>query len=327
MLAADNHNSVLGIREYACRAGAKVRYIPLDSHLRLHKTGLKKREGHCLLAYPAQSNFSGVKHSTNLIARAHAASYDVLLDAAAFVPTNPMDLSTMKPDYVPISFYKMFGYPTGIGALVTKQSALRKLRKRWFAGGTVHYSSVASSSYTLAPGAQAWEDGTLNFLAMPAVLEGLDFLENIGMRRIRRHVSHLTEGLLGGMLALAHSNGSKAVVIHGPRDMHSRGGTVAFDVRDVDGQRIDTREVETFLASCGISVRSGCFCNPGCAERAYGLEQGVLKECGVEGADVDEVGECLGVKLGSLRVSVGTATVQKDVDRFLEVLEEFVTKL
>jgi len=39
----------------------------------------------------------------------------VLLDAAAFVPTNPLDLSVVQPDFVVISFYKMFGYPTGVG--------------------------------------------------------------------------------------------------------------------------------------------------------------------------------------------------------------------
>jgi len=45
--------------------------------------------------------------------KAHEHGWDVLLDAAAFVPTNPLDLSQVKPDFVPVSFYKMFGYPTG----------------------------------------------------------------------------------------------------------------------------------------------------------------------------------------------------------------------
>ena len=36
-----------------------------------------------------------------------------------------------------VSFYKMFGYPTGVGALVAKKSFLAKLRKPYFCGGTV----------------------------------------------------------------------------------------------------------------------------------------------------------------------------------------------
>jgi hypothetical protein len=37
----------------------------------------------------------------------------VVLDAAAHAPTHSLDLSRTKPDFVTISFYKMFGYPTG----------------------------------------------------------------------------------------------------------------------------------------------------------------------------------------------------------------------
>jgi molybdenum cofactor sulfurtransferase len=36
-----------------------------------------------------------------------------------------------------VSFYKMFGYPTGVGALVARKSFLAKLRKPYFSGGTV----------------------------------------------------------------------------------------------------------------------------------------------------------------------------------------------
>ena len=51
--------------------------------------------------------------------------WDVIVDAAAFVPTSRLDLSVWKPDFVPISFYKMFGYPTGIGALLARRDGAR----------------------------------------------------------------------------------------------------------------------------------------------------------------------------------------------------------
>lgn len=38
-----------------------------------------------------------------------------------------------------VSFYKMFGYPTGVGALIAKKSFLAKLRRKWFSGGTVDF--------------------------------------------------------------------------------------------------------------------------------------------------------------------------------------------
>ncbi len=116
-----------------------------------------------LFAYPAQSNFSGVQHPLEWIARAQAKGWDVLLDAAAFVPTNPLDLSQYHPDFVDISFYKMFGYPTGVGCLIVKHTALAKLKRPWFAGGTVEVVSIQGNGYSLHEGYAAFEDGTIKF--------------------------------------------------------------------------------------------------------------------------------------------------------------------
>ena len=99
VLTYDNHNSVNGIREFARKKGAEVKYVPinlpvmrvdenvLDSYLNGSKAG-----GHNLFAYPAQSNYSGVQHPLEWIARAQAKGWTVLLDVAAFVPTNSLDL-------------------------------------------------------------------------------------------------------------------------------------------------------------------------------------------------------------------------------------------
>ena len=35
-----------------------------------------------------------------------------------------------------LSYYKIFGYPTGLGALVARRDALARLRPRYFGGGT-----------------------------------------------------------------------------------------------------------------------------------------------------------------------------------------------
>ena len=74
-----------------------------------------------LFAFPAQSNFTGVKHPLDLVARAHDRGWDVVLDAAAFVSTNRLRLREVQPDFVSVSFYKMFGYPTGVGCLLVRK--------------------------------------------------------------------------------------------------------------------------------------------------------------------------------------------------------------
>jgi selenocysteine lyase/cysteine desulfurase len=112
-LGADNHNSVNGVREYAARAGAPVHYLPLDAELRLDAPverlrAIAEREGAGIFAYPAQSNFSGVRHPLALVRAARAAGWTVLLDAAAWVPTSALSLRAVPADFVVLSFYKMF---------------------------------------------------------------------------------------------------------------------------------------------------------------------------------------------------------------------------
>ena len=69
------------------------------------------------------------------------------VDAAAFVPTNALDLSRWNPDFVSLSFYKMFGYPTGVGCLLARKQALVKLIRPWFAGGTISITSVQGEGW------------------------------------------------------------------------------------------------------------------------------------------------------------------------------------
>ena len=105
LLSFDNHNSVNGIREFAIAAGATVCYAPVTvPDLRLDIGRLTDLLDEAtpgvphLFAFPAQSNFSGVKHPLELIAAAQARGWDVLLDAAAFVATNPLNLRQVKPE-------------------------------------------------------------------------------------------------------------------------------------------------------------------------------------------------------------------------------------
>src|SRR5258708_1429055 len=153
VLPADNHNSMNGVREYARRAGAPVESLPLRGDLRLDDAEARLislgRTG--LFAFPAQSNFSGVRHPLSLAARAQALGFRVLLDAAALVPTCPLSLRACPVDFVAVSFYKIFGYPTGVGALVARRDALEALRRPWFAGGTVTYASVQLERHQFRP--------------------------------------------------------------------------------------------------------------------------------------------------------------------------------
>ena len=87
-----------------------------------------------------------------------------------------------------LSFYKMFGYPTGVGALVARKEALAKLHRPWFAGGTINVASVQADRFVLAAAPRAFEDGTLDFTNIPAVELGLDLLESVGIETVHGRV-------------------------------------------------------------------------------------------------------------------------------------------
>ena len=56
--------------------------------------------------------------------------------------TNRLDLSSWQRDFVPLSCYKIFGYPTGVEFLLARKAALAKLRRPWYADGTITLSST-----------------------------------------------------------------------------------------------------------------------------------------------------------------------------------------
>ena len=242
LLTFDNHNSVNGIREFAHARGAEVTYIPASlPDMRVDESMLEQAwdkarpGGNNLFAYPAQSNFSSVQHPLEWIERAHAKGWDVLLDAAAFAPTNRLDLSRCKPDFVPLSFYKIFGYPTGIGALIAHRDNLHKLHRPWFAGGTITVASVQGDKYYLAEGHAAFEDGTVDYLNIPAVEIGLRHIERIGIDTIHERVRCLTGWLLENLTAMHHSTGVPLARVYGPTSIEKRGGAVTVNFFDKNG--------------------------------------------------------------------------------------------
>ena len=334
LLTFDNHNSVNGIREFDRAHGAETTYLPVvPPDLRVDEAHLDRalaRAGrHNLFAYPAQSNFSGVQHPLEWVPRAQARGWDVLVDAAAFVPTNRLDLSRVQPDYVALSFYKMFGHPTGVGVLIARHRALRKLHRPWFSGGTITVASVQSDRHVLAVGAAAFEDGTLDYANIPAVDAGLTFLEEVGLDRIHERVRCLTGWLLETLAVLHHANARPLARVYGPLTTDRRGATVAFNLHDAGGGIIPHHTVETRAAEAGISLRTGCFCNPGAGEAALGLSAGELDRCFASSGDRmtrEEFGQCLngGTGPGAVRVSLGLASTFADAHAFVTFVRRFL---
>lgn len=334
LLTFDNHNSVNGIREYARARGATIHYAPVNPpEMRIDaeklEAFLSAGQGgkNNLFAYPAQSNFSGVQHDLAWVERAHSLGWDVFLDAAAFVPTNRLDLGTVRPDFMCISFYKIFGYPTGVGALIARREALAKLHRPWFAGGTITVASVQGDRYYLHTGAEGFEDGTLNYLTLPAVEIGMRHIAHIGYDTIHRRVASLTGWLLEQLAGLQHSNGAPVVKIYGPLDTEMRGGTITLNFFDPQGHFVDHLRVEERANRLNLSIRTGCFCNPGGGELALGLSASELNTCFAlkPRMEFSDFRRCIDDKsTGAVRISVGLVTNFADCYALAAFARQFI---
>jgi len=237
-----------------------------------------------------------------------------------------LDLSRFTPDFVVLSFYKLFGYPTGLGALIVRREALSKLQRPWFAGGTITVASVQASTHYMAEGHAAFEDGTVDYLNIPAIEIGLRHIAEVGYDAIHERVVCLTGWLLSNLSEMKHSTGEPLARIYGTLDTEMRGGTIAANFYNKDGVAFDHRYIEEEANKLNISLRTGCFCNPGAGEVALELEEFELVACfsqprNKQRLSFDDFALCFdGQESGAVRISVGIASNFADVQHFLNFM-------
>ena len=108
-----------------------------------------------------------------------------------------------------------------------------------------------------------------------------------------------------------------------------RGGTVTLNFYDPDGHLLDYRRVEELAGGSGISLRTGCFCNPGAGETAEGLTEDDMLAGVDAGADMtlprflQFIQHRGGKSAGAIRVSLGLVSNFADVDRFVQFAAGF----
>ena len=359
-----NHNSVLGIREVALDQGASFEPIPesemsdgtcnelfggapcgngAGAHRKTVLLTEFPESTYNLFAYPALDNFAGVKYPLEWINMFHEKSrgeagtgnWLVLLDSAAFVPTHTLDLSRYPADFVSLSFYKMFGYPTGLGALLVRNEVTELMQKTFFGGGTVSISSCDKHFCQLMQNpCSKFEDGTISFLAIAEVEQGLRALENVtgtprgaDMSAITNHTWALTRWLYEQLAAARHANGRPVFRIHGkhtdPDARHVQGSIVNLLVLRPDGSVVGYHEVQEKTANEHLHVRTGCNCNPGACYDYLGVTSDEVIRYSLEKTschdEFDETKE--GKPLGAVRVSIGYLTTFEDVYVFARVMK------
>ncbi|KAJ8084791.1 hypothetical protein PM082_003568 [Marasmius tenuissimus] len=335
ILGTDAHNSLHGIRQFAAKRGASVLYIPSTPQggfelkvaqelLEQHRPSRGRRGStSSLFAITGQSNITNTKNPLSTIKYAATLGYSTLLDAAALAPTSSISLEDIPVDAMAVSFYKMFGYPTGVGGLVIKKSFLEQLQRPWFAGGNVDVVQVPGEFVTMSKvHHECFEDGTINYLMLSAVTEGLRFLSAC-LPLLPLRLSCLTGYLATSLSQLKHESTGKPVVrilsripqkrLRALGQQSDTGSTVSLIFLSPSGEIISNSFVEHSASKANISLRTGCMCNPGGAAAILGLSKDLSQfkfEPGVSRKDVEET---VGREIGVVRISLGLGSNFQDV--------------
>ncbi|KZV97539.1 PLP-dependent transferase [Exidia glandulosa HHB12029] len=336
ILPADAHNSVHGIRVFAETKGAEVKYygsgprggVDLDDFKSV-LSGISENgsSSPSLVVITGQSNVTSAKAPLAemlSVARANGSKIYTLLDAAALAPTSIISLRKTPVDACAVSFYKICGYPTGLGALIVKRTFSRNVMRRvWFAGGTVTAVQVPGSgprSY------QLWEDGTLNYLGIPAIRAGLA-LVSCYRKDLPERLTILTHYLSSGLERVVYANGAPLVhIVSTLPDLAkpgASGSAVSCIFLNSTGTPLRNDVVERSARRARIALRTGCMCNPGAV---FGL----LHLSGRFATQHQEAGELLfkgDSSFGLVRISLGIASNFEDVWRVLNWAERDVTAL
>lgn len=331
----DAHTSVVGVREVAksARCFTSNREVeewigssePSTAYARAEETGL------ALFAYPAQSNMTGHRLPNSWpqrIRSSHRNCY-VLLDAASYLTTGRLDLGNhrLAPDFISLSFYKIFGFPD-LGALIVRKDAIEILKsRRYFGGGTVDMIIDLDASWHAMKNESVHdvlEDGTLPFHNIVALEHALAVQKQLfgSASQISQHVSYLSSWLYRELSGLQHHNGKPVVQVHKEDhsthgDPSSQGPIIAFSILDSDGEYMGKSQIETLAIVCGIQLRTGGVCNPGGIASMLQLQSWELRRNFSEGVRCGNEIDVLGGKpTGIIRVSLGAMTTMIDVQVF-----------
>ena len=197
-----------------------------------------------LLAITQVSNvFGSVQDVKGMTKIAHRNSIKVLIDGAQSAGHMPVDLKDIGCDFFATSGHKGLLGPQGTGVLYVKEPEV--LESASVGGGTV--SDVSESTYTLEPSPACFEAGTPNIPGVIGLGRAVEYVEKIGISKIKKHEMNLSREAAKRLSELEH------VEVYGPENSL---GIVPFNVRGLNAHDVALILDQTKK----ICVRSGYHC-------------------------------------------------------------------
>jgi len=246
---AEHHSNVVPWQLLAADVGAELAYVRIDDDGRLDEQSLAELLSRRpkLLALGHISNVLGtINPVAEITARAHEAGAVVVIDGAQAVPQIPVDLREIDADFYAWTGHKLYG-PTGIGVLHGRRELLEAMPPFMGGGHMIRTVGETESTWTDLP--WKFEGGTSQIAEAIGLGAAVDWVDAIGMERIRAHEQALLQD------ALARLGEIPGITLHGPADAAERGALVSFVL---DGAH--PHDVGEILGRDGVCVRTGHHC-------------------------------------------------------------------
>ena len=246
----EHHSNIVPWQILTKEKGAKLQYIGVDDNgeLILDQLDAYLDTGQVkLVTFSQMSNVLGtISKSEEIIKKCHQKGVRVLVDAAQSVPHMKVDLQKLDCDFFAFSAHKMLG-PTGVGVLWARKDLLENMVP--FNGGGDMIREVHKYETTWNDLPYKFEAGTPNIADVIGFSTALDYLDKIGIDKVREHEVELTK------YALEQISAVKGIKLYGTPDMTKRGGVISFNLGD-----IHPHDLATIIDEDGIAIRSGHHC-------------------------------------------------------------------
>ncbi|HUF07052.1 MAG TPA: SufS family cysteine desulfurase [Candidatus Binatia bacterium] len=245
----EHHANLVPWQQLAEATGARLEYVRLTDDGRLDLDDLRERlaRGPRLVALSHVSNALGTINPVGEIGRmAHDAGAIVVLDAAQSVPHMPVNVAELGVDLAALSGHKMLG-PSGIGALWGRRELLDAMPPFLTGGSMITRVTLEGAEWNEVP--WKFEAGTPAIAEAAGLSAAVDYLEALGMERVRAHERRLFERAWSALGEI------RGVRLLGPDSPDEHAGVISFVV-----EAIHPHDVATIVDQHGVAVRAGHHC-------------------------------------------------------------------
>jgi cysteine desulfurase / selenocysteine lyase len=247
--AMDHHANFVPWQVLAMRRGAKFRVCELtpDGKIDLDfLSGLLNRRTK-IVAVSHVSNALGTINPIAEVARLVREKTDAILvcDGAQSAPHFPVSFDSLGVDFYAFSGHKMLG-PMGIGGLIGKREMLEEMPPYQTGGDMIEFVHDDRTTWNVLP--YKFEAGTPNAANAVGLAAAVEYLDKIGMDRVRSHERALMSAAQERLAAI------EGLHIYGP-PASERSGVLSFTLGDVH-----PHDLATILDGEGVCIRAGHHC-------------------------------------------------------------------